>query len=113
MTEKEILYKSDLTYCYKILKSKNRVLVLSPITALDIKLMLINVYKDELKRTDFKIIESDNKLIFVNLLNGQENVFDLTELNLGKIHFRYKNGFCESFEVKDLKPLNDLQQYLV
>lgn len=112
MNDKEILAKSSLTYSFTILKSKYRVMVLLPITALNTKLLALNVYKDDLKRTDFKIIESDNKLLFINLLTGQENVFDLTELNIGKIHFRFQNGVCETFEVKDLMPLDDLRQCL-
>lgn len=79
MTDKEILKNSELTSSYKVLKSKNRVLVLFPITGLDKKLMAISVYENELKRTEYKLIESDDeKLMFVNLLTSQENVFDLS-----------------------------------
>ena len=114
MTDKQILEKSDLTSNYKVLKSKYRVLILFPITGLNKQLMAINVYENELKRTEYKLTESENgKLTFVNILTSQENVFDLSELSLGKIHFRYQNGLCETFEVTSLEPLSDLQQYLV
>ncbi|NJX16747.1 hypothetical protein [Tamlana crocina] len=114
MTDKEILEKSDLTVNFKVLKSKYRTFIFLPITGLNKKLMAISVYKDELKRTEYKLTESENgKLTFVNLLTYQENVFDLSELSLGKIHFQFQNGLCETFEVTSLEPLNDLQQYLV
>lgn len=113
MTSKQVLEQSDLTGSYKVLKSKHRVLILLPITGLNKKLMIINVYENQLKRTEYKLIESGDNLLFVNLLTSQESVFDISELNLGKIHFRYENGLCETFEVKPLEPLSDLQQYLV
>lgn len=114
MTDKQILEKSDLTSNLKVLKSKIRTFVFLPITGLDKKLIAISVYKDDLKRTEYKLTEYENgKLKFTNLLTSQENVFDLSELSLGKIHFRYHNGLCETFEVIDLKPSDDLQQFVV
>lgn len=114
MTDKQILEKSDLTIALKVLKSQNRTFVFLPITGLNKRLIAISVYKNELKRTEYKLTETDNgKLIFVNLLTSEENVFDLSELSLGKIHFRYQNGLCETFEVTSLEPLSDLQQNAV
>ena len=114
MTDKQILETSDLTSSYKVLKSKIRTLILLPITGLNTEQIAINVHKDDLKHTIYKLTESENgKLIFFNKFTSQENVFDLSSLSLGKIHFRYQNGLCETFEVTSLKQSSDLQQYLV
>lgn len=114
MTNKELLDNSELKTNYKVLKSKAITLILFPIVSLNKKLMAISIFNDGPKRTEYELSENNNgELIFTNLLTSQVNVFDITELNLGKIHFRYENGLCETFEVKDLKQSSDLQQYLV
>ena len=112
MKDKDKLLNTDFTINYKVLKSKNRVIVLSPITGFDFPLTAINVYDSELRRTDFKLIESNEKIIFFNLNTETFFGFDIDELNLDKIYFRYENGAYEIFEVQDLKPSGDLQQYL-
>ena len=112
MKDKDKLLNSDFAINYKVLKSKNRVIILSPITGFDIPLTAINVYETELRKTDFKFIESNEKIIFHNLTTETFFGFDIDELNLDKIYFRYENGAYEIFEVQDLKPSGDLQQYL-
>ncbi len=112
MKDKDKLLNTDFTINYKVLKSKNRVIVLSPITGFDIPLTAINVYESELRKTDFKLIESNEKIIFFNLNTETFFGFDKDELNLDKIYFRHENGAYEIFEVQDLKPSGDLQQYL-
>lgn len=112
MKDKDKLLNSEFSITYKILKSKNRVIILSPITGFDILLTAINVYESELRKTEFKFIESNEKIIFHNLTTETFIGFDIDELNLDKICFRYENGAYEIFEVLDLKPSGDLQQYL-
>ena len=112
MKDKDKLLNSEFSINFKVLKSKNRVIVLSPIIGFDIPLTAINVYESELRKTDFKLIESNEKIIFFNLNTETFFGFDIDELNLDKIYFRYENGAYEIFEVQDLKPSGDLQQYL-
>ncbi len=112
MKDKDKLLNSAFSCDYKVLKSKNRVIILSPITDFDIPLIAINVYEFELRKTIFKFIESNEKIIFCNLNTETFFGFDIDELSHNKIYFRYENGAHEIFEVQDLKLSGDLQQYL-
>lgn len=113
MTDKELLLNSEFSIAIKVLKSKSRVIVLPFITGFDIVLTAVNVYETELTKTDFMLIESNEKIIFKNLFTGLCFGFDINDISLDKIYFRYENGRCETFEVIDLKESGDLQQYLV
>ena len=112
MKDKEKLLNSEFALTFKILKSKNRVIILPPIIGFEIKLTAINVYETELLKTDFMFFESNDKIIFKNLTTNSFFGFDIDDINLDKIYFRFENGLFETFEVKDLKPSGDLQQYL-
>lgn len=112
MTDFQKLLDSDFTFTFKVLKSKDRVIILPPISKLGIKLTAINVYENELRKTDFVITESNGKLIFQNLNNDTILGFDIDELNLGRIYFRYESGHYETFEVKELESSGDLQLHL-
>ena len=112
MKDKEKLLSSEFGLTFKILKSKNRVIILPPIIGFEIKHTAINVYETELLKTDFMFLESNDKIIFKNLTTDSFFGFDIDDINLDKIYFRYENGAYEIFEVQDLKPSGDLQQYL-
>ncbi len=112
MKDKEKLLSSEFGLTFKILKSKNRVIILPPIIGFEIKHTAINVYETELLKTDFMFLESNDKIIFKNLTTDSFFGFDIDDINLDKIYFRFENGRFETFEVQDLKMSGDLQQYL-
>ena len=112
MKDKEKLLNSEFGLTFKILKSKNRVIILPPIAGFEIKHTAINVYETEQLKTDFMFLESNDKIIFKNLTTDSFFGFDIDDINLDKIYFRYENDRFETFEVKDLKSTSDLQKYL-
>ena len=109
MKDKEKLLNSEFTFTYKILKSKDKTLILPPISGFDVKLTALSINNSEINKTDFMFTESNDKIIFLNLNTNSIYGFDIDELNLDKIYFRGENGRYATFEVQDIKLTDDLQ----
>lgn len=109
MKDKEKFLNSEFTFTYKVLKSKNKTLILPPISGFDVKLTALSVNNSEINKTDFMLTESNNKIIFLNLNTNSIYGFDIDELGFDRIYFRGKNGRYATFEVQEIKPTDDLQ----
>lgn len=112
MKDLEKIENSILSSTYTVLTSEKRVIVLPPLNGIEIHLIALNIKKEGFTKTDFKLIESNEKVVFHNLNTNVFVGFDIDELNLGKIRFQYENGLYETFDMKEIEPTNDLQQYL-
>ena len=112
MTDKEILLASSLGYMPKVLKSNVITMIIFPITSFDKEMMALKIDNGGHSRIDFQFIEIEDKIIFQFIDSGQYFGFDISELHLNKVYFRHESGKGIAFEVLDIKPEGNFQQYL-